>query len=179
MDDQATLKRLRGASTNGAAAARSNPGAITNSDRPSGAPGADPGASGVVNNVAGFGENLLTLAELQTRLTAVELRQNLASVKHGGALLLAGLTLALASLPVVLVGVADLLVSEAGMKRGYALLTVAAVSIVIAGAAMLTGRTWLSRKPLGFPLAGEEFSRNVNWLRTILRNSGRRWPMSR
>ena len=78
-----------------------------------------------MSNVAGFGENLLTLTELQAKLATIELRQNISAVKNGGSLLLGGLVVAVASLPVVLVGVAELLVSELAFKRGYALLIVA------------------------------------------------------
>ena len=132
----------------------------------------------MMNNVAGFGENLLTLGELQARLTAIEIRQNLDSVKNGGALFVAGSIVAICSLPVVMVGVADLLVSELGMKRGYAILSVATTAIVIAGLCIVVARSWLRKKPFGFPLASEEFARNMNWLRTILRHSGR-WPLNR
>jgi hypothetical protein len=134
---------------------------------------AEAGANAVVSNVAGFGEDLLNLAELQTRLTAVEIRQNLDVVKTGGALLATGLIIAVAGLPVVLVGIAELLVSEMGLKRGYALLTVAAVAILIAGSCIGSAALWFRRKPLGFPLSGEELARNVNWVRTVLRQSGR------
>ncbi len=173
MADQATMTRFNTPTANGAAA-QLNSGAVGSSA----ANAFDPSASGMMNSVAGFGENLLTLGELQARLTAIEIRQNLDSVKHGGALFVAGSILAISSLPVVMVGVAELLVSELGMKRGYALLSAAMTAIVIAGACIVVARSWLRKKPFGFPLAGEEFARNMNWLRTILRHSGR-WPMHR
>jgi hypothetical protein len=134
---------------------------------------AESGANAVVSNVAGFGEDLLNLAELQTRLTLVEMRQNLNVFKSGGALMATGLFVAVAGLPVGLVGIAELFVSEMGMKRGYALLTVAAVAILIAGSCLGLGASWFRRKPLGFPLSGEELARNVNWVRTVIRQSGR------
>ena len=173
MVDQATMTRFTGPTPNGAAAHGSSGAA-----RPSGANVVDPSASGMMNSVAGFGENLLTLGELQARLTAIEIRQNLDSVKNGGALFVAGSILAIASLPVVMVGLAELLVSELGMKRGYALLSAATTAIVIAGVCIVVARSWLRKKPFGFPLAGEEFARNMNWVRTILRHSGR-WPLQR
>ena len=134
---------------------------------------AESGANAVVSNVAGFGEDLLNLAELQTRLTLVEMRQNLNVFKAGGALMATGLILAVAGLPVGLVGIAELLVSEVGLKRGYALLTVAAIAILIAASCVGLAASWFRRKPLGFPLSGEELARNVNWVRTVLRQSGR------
>ena len=173
MVDQATMTRFTGPTANGSAAQ-----AHSGSVRSAGTDVLDPSASGMMNSVAGFGENLLTLAELQARLTAIEIRQNLDSVKNGGALFVAGLILAFSSLPVLMVGVAELLVSEFGMKRGYSLLTAGTTAIVIAGACIVVARSWLRKKPFGFPLASEEFARNLNWLRTILRHSGR-WPLQR
>jgi Putative Actinobacterial Holin-X, holin superfamily III len=168
MADQATMTRNNGPR------AQSSSG----SNRSAAANALDSSTTGVVSSVTGFGEDLLTLAELQTRLTGIELRQNLDSVKNGGALIVAGATLAIASLPVLMVGVAELLVSELGIRRGYALLIAGTTSIMIAGMCIAVARTWLRKKPLGFPLSAEEFGRNLNWLRTILRHSGR-WPLHR
>jgi Putative Actinobacterial Holin-X, holin superfamily III len=173
MADQATMTTFKGPTSNGASRQASS-----GSVRSSPADVLDPGASGMMNSVAGFGENLLTLGELQARLTAIEVRQNLDSLRNGGALFVTGSILAISSLPVLMVGVAELLVSELGMKRGYALLSAGTTAIVIAGACIVVARSWLRKKPFGFPLAGEEFARNLNWLRTILRHSGR-WPLQR
>jgi hypothetical protein len=134
---------------------------------------AESGTNAVVSNVAGFGEDLLNLVELQTRLTAVEMRRNLNAFKAGGALMATGLVVAVAGLPVGLVGIAELLASEMGLKRGYALLTVAAIAILFAASCVGLAASWFRRKPLGFPLSGEELARNLNWVRTVLRQSGR------
>jgi hypothetical protein len=134
-------------------------------------------SEGVVNNVAEFGEGLLTLAELQARLAVVELRQNVAAAKAGGSIILAGGALALASLALVLVGLAELLVSELGMKRGYALLAVAGAGLVTAGACIALAARHFQGRSIGFPVSGEELARNLNWVKTVLRHSGR--PPSR
>ena len=174
MADQAMMKSSTPPMANGAGALRSNSGRSgPGADRSLSDNTPDSNTSGVVTNVTGFGENLLTLAELQTRLTAIELRQNLDSIRTGGALIVAGSIVAVASLPVFLVGVAELLISELGMKRGYALLTTGLAALAIASLAIGIARSWLRKKPLGFPLASEEFARNLTWLRTILRHSGR------
>jgi hypothetical protein len=129
--------------------------------------------SSLVNNVAGFGENLLSLTELQARLSVMELRQNIEAAKTGGAVVLAGFILAVAGLPLALAGIAELLVSELALKRSYALLIVSAAAIVIGGLCVAIGSARLGRTRFGFPLSGEEFTRNLNWLRTVLRYSGR------
>jgi hypothetical protein len=85
----------------------------------------------MMSSFAGFGENLLNLAELQTRMTAVELRQNVAAVKAAAAVLVMGGLIALTTLPVILAGIAELFVSELGWRRGYAFLTVGSTAMGI------------------------------------------------
>ncbi len=131
------------------------------------------GPAQVVTSVAEFGDNLLTLGELQTRLVAIELKQNVDSAKVGGSVMLAGAALAMASLPIILIGVAELLVSELGMKRGVALLGVGTVTLLIAGAGIAVAGSQLRRTTVGFPLSREELVRNLNWVRTVLLHSGR------
>jgi hypothetical protein len=135
--------------------------------------GIEAGATAVVSNVAGFGENLLNMAELQTRLSATELRKNVEAAKIGGAVILGGAVLAAASVPVALAGIAELLVSELVLRRGYALLLVAGAAFVIAALCVAGAALWLRQKRLGFPVSAEELSRNLQWLRTVLRYSGR------
>jgi hypothetical protein len=127
----------------------------------------------VITNVAEFGENLLTLAELQARLAAIELKQNLQTVQVGGAVILAGAVLAMAALPVALAGIAELLVSMLGLNRGLALIAVAAATLVIAATSVAIAIARLRRSELGFPLTREESARNLNWVRTVLLHSGR------
>jgi len=139
MADQATVK------TNSSAGHRL--GAI-----PSG-PGAGPTPANngnapcpgdVVTNVAEFGENLLTLAELQARLTVMELKQNVQTAKGTVAVILGG-----------------------------AVLGIAVVALAIAGSTIAIAAIRLRRSVVGFPLTTEEFTRNLNWVRTILLHSGR------
>jgi Putative Actinobacterial Holin-X, holin superfamily III len=165
MADQATLTTRNGPASNSSGASSGN-GASTTAEK-------QPNANTVVSNVAGFGENLLTLGELQARLAAKELVQNLQAAKNASALGLAGFLIAVASIPIVLMGIAELLVSELAMKRGYALLSVAAAAILIAGVSVASASAWLRRQRLGFPLSEEELIRNLNWVRTVLRYSGR------
>jgi hypothetical protein len=131
------------------------------------------GPGAMVNNVAEFGEHLLSLTELQTRLAGLELKQNVRIARVTVPVILGGAVLGIASLPIVLAGIAELLVSELGMKRGFALLSVAVVALAIAGSSIAIAAIRLRRKAAGFPLTTEEFNRNRNWVRTILLHSGR------
>ncbi len=147
MADQTTLKGSSGFSANAAGA--SGPGSNGADCGPTRSPRGNPvdsGPSGVVHNVTGFGEDLLTLAELQARLTAIELRQNLDFAKGGGAILMAGVLLAVSSMPVLIAGVAEVLVSELEMNRGAALLSVGLATMAIAGLCIGVGRHWLRKK---------------------------------
>jgi hypothetical protein len=127
----------------------------------------------MVSSVSAFGENLLTLGELQVRLAAKELVQNWQAAQIAVEVGLAGLLIVVAGVPILLLGIAEILVSELAMRRGYALLSVAGAAILIGGAAVAFSGSWLRRKRLGFPISGEELTRNLNWLRTVLRYSGR------
>jgi len=135
--------------------------------------GSGGGPAAVVTNLAVFGENLLTLAELQSRLASLEVKQNVQAAKIGVPVMLGGAALSMASLPLILAGIAELLVSELGMKRGYALLSVAIVAFGVAGAGIAVAAAQLRRTAVGFPLSREELARNLNWVRTVLLHSGR------
>ena len=170
MVDQATMTRANGANASGSTA-----GAGLGSGGRAAAPSEPEASAGqVVSNVADFGENLLNLAELQARLTAMELRQNLEAVKTVGLVTVTSTVMALAALPVVLSGIAELLVTELAFRRGSAFLTVGFSTIGIAVFSVAMASVWIRRKPLGFPLSSEEFTRNLNWVRTVIRLSGGR-----
>lgn len=168
MADKATMTSINGPAANGASSR-----GVSSGDRASSASGQEPNASSVVSNVTGFSESLLTLGELQTRLAAKELVRNYQAAKTAGAVGLAGFLIVVASVPIVLFGIAELLVSELAMKRGYALLSVGGAAILIGGSSVAFAAIWLRRQRLGFPLSGEELTRNLNWVRTVLRYSGR------
>lgn len=169
MADQASMRfNGPGAATGRMGAAQSTagePGGATNGN------GARPG--NVVGNLADFGDDLLSLAELQARLASIELKQNVAAAKVGGVVMMTGAVLALAALPIALAGIAELLVSSLGMDRGFALLAVAVAAFAIAGTCMAIAAARLRGSDLGFPLTREEFTRNLNWVRTVLLYSGR------
>jgi hypothetical protein len=133
--------------------------------------GASPGA--VVGNLADFGDDLLNLAELQAHLAAIELRQNLQAARIGSVVIACGAVLAMAAIPIALAGIAELLVSYAGMNRGIALIAVSVATLAIAGICIALAIGRLRAADMGFPLTREEFTRNINWVRTVLLYSGR------
>ena len=102
-----------------------------------------------------------------------QVRQNLDLVKTGGAIIATGLVVAVSASPVGLVGIAELLVSEMGLKRGYAAFDRVHHRNSLSRRSGGIGGMGVWRKRIGFPLSGEELARNVNWVRTVLRQSGR------
>jgi hypothetical protein len=132
------------------------------------------GGDMVMRGVTGFGDSVLTLAELQARLASVELKQNLQAARAGAFLALSSGVAIFAGLMFVLAGIAELLVSELGMRRGFAFLSIAAFTVAAGAGCLALAASRLRAKHLGFPLSIEELARNLNWLRTVLRQSGRR-----
>jgi hypothetical protein len=130
-------------------------------------------AGQVASDVAGFGENMVNMAELQVQLAAVELRQNVEAVRIGAAIGMTGAVMALAALPIVLVGIAELLVTTLELRRAAAFLIVGFTTLALGSLCIIIAGLWISRKRLGFPLSAEELARNINWVRTVLRLSGR------
>jgi hypothetical protein len=166
---QAAVTAADGRATARAAERGSTPG----TDRSQSDGDAKPGATTVVSNVAGFGENLFNLAELQARMLATELRQDLEAAKTRGAVVVAGALVVAGGVLLALAGISELMVSELGLKRGYALLITSGAAILCGGLCAAFGRAWLGRRWLTFPASGEELTRNLNWVRTVLRHSGR------
>jgi hypothetical protein len=168
MADQAALKM-----TNGREATRPGGGTSFGADRMQTDGKLGPGASALVNNVAGLGENLFNLAELQAGLFATELRRDLRTARSGGVAIAAGLSFVVAGVILALAGFAELLVSELGLKRGYALLITSAAGFLLGGLCTALGKARLGPRWLTFPVSGEELARNLKWVRTVMRYSGR------
>ncbi len=75
----------------------------------------------VMRGVAGFGDSLLTLAELQARLAAIELKHNVQAARAGIFLALSSGAAMFSGLIFLFAAVAELMVSEFGVKRGVAI----------------------------------------------------------
>jgi hypothetical protein len=113
------------------------------------------------------------MAELQARMASIEMRQNLGALRIVAIVGLTGALLALAALPIVLAGIAELMVTGLALSRGWAFLAVGFGSLLIGSLVIVIAGLWMRHKRLGFPLSTEELTRNLNWIRTVLRLSGR------
>jgi len=131
---------------------------------------------GVVGRVAGFGNDVFTLGELQAKLAAADLKE---CVEHAVTPLIAivlGVALFLAALPVALLGAADVLARAASLTPGAAMLITAVVGMAVAGVVLFvfTKRFTHSLQPLR--RSREELVRNLSWIRTVVVYSGRDVP---
>ena len=127
----------------------------------------------VIGSVAGLGEDLTALAELQAKLAFLEWDENFRKARLWIVAIVSCAALALATLPVLLIGLAEALVSWWPMNRGPAYLTTVAIALLLAGAGIAVAVALLRRREVGFPRTREELTRNWKWIRTVLMHSGR------
>ena len=156
MADQAAVKR---GERNGGPASRLTPEAAER---------------GVVGNIAEFGHDVLTLAELQTQLAVIDLKEGAGHAIVPAVVLVVAAVLSLSCVPVALIGAAVLLARLLGPgNAGWAYLIVAGVALVLAGLAAAIAAIRLGHSFESFRRTREEMTRNLNWIRTVLAYSGR------
>jgi len=132
-----------------------------------------------VGSVAGLGNDIATLAELQAKLVALDFKESTSKAIVPLALGMAGLVVIVSSVPVIIVGV-GLLVAEAfAISNALALLLTALAAIVVSGLVVYFAVRTLRRGVEVFRRSREELNRNLSWIRTVLMHSGRPAPKRR
>jgi hypothetical protein len=134
------------------------------------------GNGSVTGTIAGLGNDVATLVELQAKLAAQDARECLSHALVPLGFIAIASAVLLGGVPVVLLGIADVLARAIGIAPGWAMLLTAAVAMTAAGlvALLCLGRVRVSLEPLR--RSREELSRNIAWLRTVLLHSGRAYP---
>ena len=132
-----------------------------------------PLVEGVVGNLADFGGNVATLAELQAKLAASELKICVRRVLIPVALTAVGFVLMLGSMPVALLGVAEWVAVAFGLTRAVSLLVTAGAAVGLAIVLAVVAYARLVRGPQCFQYSSEELSRNIAWIKTVLAQSSR------
>lgn len=132
---------------------------------------ASPGS--LIGNIAEFGNDVATLAELQAKLTAHDAKECISQATIPLVVVGAALALALGSVPVVLIGLADLIASGTKLSPEAARLIVGMVALALAGIVGLIALKLSIRSLESFRRSSEELSRNLSWIRTVLVHSGR------
>jgi hypothetical protein len=127
----------------------------------------------VVGNIADFGNDIATLAELQAKLAALDARDCAARATIPLVVLGGGAAVAFASLPVILIGLADLIAAHSQLSAGAAQLAVGLGALVLAGLAVFLGLRASVASLESFRRSREELVRNISWIRTVLVYSGR------
>ncbi len=132
-----------------------------------------PSPASVVGNIAGFGNDVITLAELQAQLTLIDARECLSRATTPFLAMAAGAVVALGSIPVILLGVADLISKVAQISPGASRLIVSLVALGAAGAIGYLSLKAVTGSLTSFRRSTEELTRNVSWLRSVLVHSGK------
>ena len=127
----------------------------------------------MVSNIADFGNDIATLAELQAKLTLLDAKEAATRATTPAIALGAGLVLALGSLPVILLGLADLIASKTSLSAGAAQLIVGLVTLLLAAGIAFLGLRGSLGSLTSFRRSTEELTRNLSWIRTVLVYSGR------
>ena len=134
------------------------------------------GFEGVLGRVAGFGENLAGLAELQAQLAAVELKQCASKASGPSAAIALALTILGAGCFCLLIGAAYALIEIYGLKPSRAFLAVGFSALVISSTALVLASRAFGKALQSFSRTQEEFNRNSHWIKTVLLHSGRSIP---
>jgi uncharacterized membrane protein YqjE len=136
-------------------------------------------ATAVVSNLAEFGNDFATLAELQAKLAVIDLKETAGRAVVPVGLLVGALVLLLGSVPVLLIGVAELIVRYTSIGHDVALLLTAGGTLALA---LVIGALAVPRLRKSFEnlqRSREELIRNVSWVKTVLTYSGRSAPSQR
>jgi uncharacterized membrane protein YqjE len=136
-------------------------------------------AEGMVGSIAEFGNDVVSLAELQLKLAAQDFKEVSAKALLPLSLVAVGLVLLLGSVPVAIGGLALLVAQVLSISIGWALVLTAVVLMILTGALVVFAGRRLVASFVGFRRSREELIRNINWIRTVLLYSGRAVPKRR
>ncbi len=129
-------------------------------------------ARNVARNMADVWHDVVNLSELQVKLTALDAREALEQSRSAILLIAAGCCLALAALPILLAAAALWLIEQTSLTPATAFALAALVGIVFGGGLVVGGWLVLRRGFRGFQRSAGEFSRNIDWLKTVLAHRG-------
>ena len=123
----------------------------------------------VARGMAELAHDVVTLGELQAQLAKAELDAWARSFILPVVLLASGLFITLGSVPVLLLSLAYVLVEQAGWPLSLSLLVAGVVGLAIAGAVAGIGLWRLRKHPALLVESRDQFNRNVNWIKQVLR----------
>jgi hypothetical protein len=130
----------------------------------------------VAGGLAGFGNDVATLAEFQARLALIDLKDCVNKIRVPVALIVLGLIAINGAVPVVLLGIATLLATALNLSTGWALLLTGGAVLAAAAGVAGTAAMKLGSGTQSFLRSREELTRNISWIKTVLLYSGRSVP---
>lgn len=126
------------------------------------------GFAGQAANVLG---DLIELGELQSRLAKADAHAAAKKMTRPVAALLVGVCAALASLPVLAMGCASCLAAFTELNAWQSQLLVGILVAVIAAVTVYLSVRAIRRSVLQFERSATELSKNLAWLKSVLRSS--------
>lgn len=131
-------------------------------------------AEAMTRNIAGFGHDIVVLTELQLQLLRVDLRESAGkTLVPTGLVVFAGM-LAIGCFPVALIAMSYLLIGW-GLPFAGAFGLSALIGLIVAGIVMYIGVRRFQHSLDALQRSREEFSRNLNWIKNVLKQSRRTW----
>ena len=121
-----------------------------------------------VDGVAGFVDDLASLAELQAELAAHDFRDALRKSRLPVALTLLGLVLVAGGTPVGLLGAGWLLADVLKIHQGWAMILTAGAAMTVGGVAAILGGRRLGHSFDSFRRSRKQLTLNLAWVRTVL-----------
>lgn len=130
-------------------------------------------SNGLMDNVSSFGNDVASLAALQSKLAAADMRESLhkATPAIGGLAVL--VLLLFAGMTVLMAGLALWLAEAQQLRPAVAFVVVGLGSLVVAALGGWLCARWLTSSFSTFRRSFEELERNVAWIKTTLTQSGR------
>ncbi|MDG3008097.1 phage holin family protein [Paludisphaera mucosa] len=129
--------------------------------------------NGLIENVSSFGNDLATLATLQSKLVAADARESLAKSAPALAGLALAILLAFAGSVAILGGLGLWLAEAFALKPAVALMLTGLGALVVVALLAAVCVKLLGSSFTTFRRSAEELERNLAWIKTTLTYSGR------
>jgi hypothetical protein len=130
---------------------------------------ASPPSNGVAKGMAELTHDTMTLAELQLELLGIDCRDGIQRLRFPAVLLLIAAMVVTGSVAIALVACAELLTQTVGLSRATAFAIAAAGGLGVAVTLGLVGRAYLRGVTGIFHRSQDEWARNVDSLRQVLK----------
>ncbi len=126
----------------------------------------------VAGSVSELTHDVIEISELQAKLFVMDVKKSSRRTRTCLVLAVIGACLLLGTIPVALFALAQLLVEQLQWSQSAALGAATLVGLVLAASA--AGAAWAMVKSglVSLQRSREEFARNIDWLKSTLRNRG-------